>query len=209
MHGPAVVTWLLAGLAVGSAGLCVVRLRDPACRGEHRASDAAEAAMGLGMAGMAVLPGVLWGWFFAVLGGYLLVGAVGAVGAHGGRAHRMHHGVGACAMAYMALAMASAPGHHHHGAPAGLPVLTGSLLLYFGGYSLWAGSRMLSAPGDGRRPLTAAMAGVPAAGGSPVGALRSGDRSPGRRAVGGLAGGAVRACRVGMGIGMFAMLLTL
>jgi hypothetical protein len=137
-------------------------------------------------------------------------------------------------MAYMALAMTSAPGQHHHGAPAGLPVLTGALLLYFGGYSLWAGSRLLSVPGDSRRPLevaaatahtavvrtapsavvtawarVAAVAGVPAAGGGPMGAPRAGDRPPGGWAVGGPAGGAVRACRVGMGIGMFAMLLTL
>lgn len=204
MHGPAVVTWLLAGLAVGSAGLCVVRLRSPGCPREHRTSDAAEAAMGLGMAGMAVLPGMLWGWFFALLGGFLLVGAVGA---HGGRAHRMHHGIGACAMAYMALAMTSAPGQHHHGAPAGLPVLTGALLLYFGGYSLWAGSRLLSDPGDGRHPP--AVAHAPAVAPGPAGALWTGDRSAGGWAGGGLAGGAVRACRVGMGIGMFAMLLTL
>ncbi|GAA1070364.1 DUF5134 domain-containing protein [Kitasatospora arboriphila] len=188
MHGPAVVTWMLAGLAAGSAALCALRLRRPGCAGAHREADAAEAAMAVGMAGMAVLPGAVWGWLFTVLGGALVLGAV-AGGA--GRVHRLHHGVGALAMAYMALAMAAspaAPAHLHHaapgvpgatGTPMGLPALTGLLLLYFGGYTLWAGSRLLSVPG--------------AAGG----------------AAGVVEGGTVRACRVAMGIGMFAMLLTL
>ncbi|WP_030272027.1 DUF5134 domain-containing protein [Streptomyces sp. NRRL B-24484] len=188
MHGPAVVTWMLAGLAAGSAALCALRLRRPGCAGAHREADAAEAAMAVGMAGMAVLPGVVWGWFFTVMAGALVLGALAG---RAGRVHRLHHGVGALAMAYMALAMAAAPagsGHLHHGvpgvtgaagAPMGLPVLTGALLLYFGGYSLWAGSRLLSGPG-----VTAGGAGV-------------------------AEGGTVRACRVAMGIGMFAMLLTL
>ncbi|MCU7825696.1 DUF5134 domain-containing protein [Kitasatospora sp. DSM 101779] len=179
---------MLAGLAAGSATLCALRLRRPGCAVAHREADAAEAAMAVGMAGMAVLPGVLWGWFFAVLAGALVLGALAG---RAGRVHRLHHGVGALAMAYMALAMAAAPAasaaHLHHvvpgatgtaGAPMGLPVLTGALLLYFGGYSLWAGSRLLSAPGAAGTAATAE-------------------------------GRTVRACRVAMGIGMFAMLLTL
>ncbi|MFD9127517.1 DUF5134 domain-containing protein [Kitasatospora sp. NPDC059571] len=210
MHGPAVVTWLLTGLAAGSAGFCVVRLRDPACPRAHREADAAEAAMGVGMAGMAVLPGAVWGWLYAVLAGALLLGALGA---DGGRAHRLHHGVGALAMAYMALAMAGAPAHQHHTAPAGLPMVTGALLLYFGGYSLWAGSRLLSAPGPGAlAPGGHASPGLPAArlrpAGGPTPPGSAGPRAAGPRSAG-LAGVAVRACRVAMGIGMFAMLLTL
>lgn len=66
-------------------------------------------------------------------------------------------------------------------APMGLPLVTGLLLLYFGGYALWTGSRLLST--TGHRPgdvvATADAAGLP------------------------------RACRLAMGVGMFAMLLAL
>ncbi|WP_354639091.1 DUF5134 domain-containing protein [Kitasatospora camelliae] len=222
MHGPAVVTWLLAALATGSALLCLHRLRSRArtC-GEDREVDAAEAAMGIGMAGMALLPGVAWGWLFAVLAGVLLLGAVGP-GTAGPRGHRLHHGVGALAMAYMALAMAggggprtggadqaagvaasaasaataasagpagvaAVPAHLHHAAPAGLPLLTGLLLAYFGGYALWAGSRLLAGPGGH------GAAGVPS---FPA------VRVPAAEQLG-------QACRAAMGIGMFAMLLTM
>ncbi|MEV4558470.1 DUF5134 domain-containing protein [Kitasatospora sp. NPDC049285] len=179
MHGPALVNWLLAGLAAGSGGYCLHRFRhlraDPSCGGGHpatRESDAVEAAMGLGMAGMALLPGVAWGWPYALLAVLLLAGAVGGRGA-GLRVHRLHHGIGALAMAYMALAMAGPSGGHagHHAQAGGLPPVTGLLLLYFGGYALWEGTRVL-ATGQ------AVVAPVP------------------------------RACRAAMGIGMFAMLLT-
>ncbi|GLW59223.1 hypothetical protein Kpho01_72330 [Kitasatospora phosalacinea] len=188
VHGPALVNWLLAALAAGSGGYCGWRVRrgsrDPACSGHHRArreSDVLEASMGLGMAGMALLPGVFWGWPYALLAAVLLVGALAGRGA-GLRAHRLHHGIGALAMAYMALAMAGgggAPGGHaeHHAQPGGLPVLTGALLLYFGAYALWEGSRVLTAGGG--------------AGGGPVVAPLP------------------RACRAAMGIGMFAMLLSM
>ncbi|MEU3497106.1 DUF5134 domain-containing protein [Kitasatospora cineracea] len=185
MHGPALVSWLLAALAAGSGGYCGWRVRrwstEPACGGHHRArreSDVLEAAMGLGMAGMALLPGVFWGWPYALLAAVLLVGALAGRGA-GLRVHRLHHGIGALAMAYMALAMAggSAGGHSghagHHGQPGGLPLLTGVLLVYFGAYALWEGSRVLAAGG----PVAAAP--LP------------------------------RACRAAMGIGMFAMLLSM
>ncbi|PBC71436.1 uncharacterized protein DUF5134 [Streptomyces sp. TLI_235] len=217
MHGPAVVTWMLAGLAACSAALCLLRLRRPGCAGAHREGDVAEAAMAVGMAGMAVLPGVAWGWFFTVLAGALVLGALAG---RAGRVHRLHHGVGALAMAYMGLAMAAAPaapGHLHHavpgvqgpvGAPMGLPLLTGLLLLYFGGYTLWAGSRLLSAPGR--------AAGHAAAGGAVVGGAAAGSeavggavRSPAAAGTNSLEDGTVRACRVAMGIAMFAMLLTL
>ncbi|RKE18291.1 DUF5134 domain-containing protein [Streptomyces sp. TLI_171] len=181
MHGPALVSWLLAALAAGSGGYCGWRVRrrrsEPSC-GEHRSrheSDVLEAAMGLGMAGMALLPGVFWGWPYALLAAVLLVGALAGRG-RGLRAHRLHHGIGALAMAYMALAMAGgSPGGHaaHHGQPGGLPVLTGVLLVYFGAYALWEGSRVLTSGG-------AAVAAAPLP----------------------------RACRAAMGIGMFAMLLT-
>ncbi|MGW4382677.1 DUF5134 domain-containing protein [Kitasatospora sp. NPDC004531] len=181
MHGPALVNWLLAALALGSGGYCGWRVRqgrrrggacgDDRSRGE---SDVLEAAMGLGMAGMALLPGVAWGWPYALLAAVLLVGALAGRGGRL-RAHRLHHGIGALAMAYMALAMAGGPAgaHAHHGGPGGLPVVTGLLLVYFGGYGLWEGSRVIAAGG------AAVAAPLP------------------------------RACRAAMGIGMFAMLLTM
>ncbi|MFJ1790107.1 DUF5134 domain-containing protein [Kitasatospora griseola] len=186
MHGPVLVNWLLVALATGSGGYCGWRVRHArrggraaATCGDGRSSrpesDVLEAAMGLGMAGMALLPGVAWGWPYALLAAVLLVGALAGRGA-GLRAHRLHHGIGALAMAYMALAMAGGPpgGHAgHHAGPAGLPVVTGVLLVYFGGYALWEGSRVIAAGG----PAVAAP--LP------------------------------RACRAAMGIGMFAMLLTM
>ncbi|MFJ4679775.1 MULTISPECIES: DUF5134 domain-containing protein [unclassified Kitasatospora] len=194
MHGPALVSWLLAALAASSGGYCGWRVRrwstGPACGGRHhlarRESDVLEAAMGLGMAGMALLPGVFWGWPYALLAAVLLVGALAGRGA-GLRVHRLHHGIGALAMAYMALAMAggggSAGGHAgHHGQPGGLPLLTGALLVYFGLYALWEGSRVLTAGG------AVAVAGGPAVA---------------------VAAPLPRACRAAMGIGMFAMLLSM
>ncbi|MDH6579744.1 DUF5134 domain-containing protein [Kitasatospora sp. MAP5-34] len=194
MHGPAVVTWLLAGLTAGSGLYCLTRLRSSAAacalpgagtgRWPARESDAAEALMGLGMAGMALWPTVLWGWLYGLLAVALLA-AVAGPGTTGLRAHRLHHGIGALAMTYMALTMAGGSEHlHHHGAPVGLPLLTGALLVYFGCYALWTGSRLLTVSGGVVGPV-------------PVGA----------RGAGGA--GVSRACRLAMGVGMFAMLLTM
>ncbi|WP_049650555.1 DUF5134 domain-containing protein [Kitasatospora sp. MY 5-36] len=184
MHGPALVNWLLALLAAGAGTSCLTRLRHSPCApgGAHRPlareSDAAEALMGLGMAAMAVtgatVPAAVWAGLFGLPAAAFLLAAVHAPA---GRAHRLHHAVGALAMTYMALAMAGASGHGHHQAAAlGLPVLTGTLLLYFGGYTLWTGSRLLRTPAGA---LAVGTAGLP------------------------------QACRLTMGIGMFAMLLTM
>ncbi|BFV60317.1 DUF5134 domain-containing protein [Kitasatospora sp. CMC57] len=175
MHGPVLVSWLLAALAAASAGYGLHRLRAGrgSCGPESWDSDAAEALMGLGMAGMVLRPGIVWGWLFALLALALLIGAL-APGIP--RAHRLHHGVGTLAMAYMGLSPAG-----HHGS-TGLPAVTGALLLYFGGYTLWTGSRLLSAPG--------------------------GRTAGGRVTVAGPAD-VSRACRTAMGVGMFAMLLTM
>ncbi|MFB7669089.1 DUF5134 domain-containing protein [Kitasatospora sp. NPDC056138] len=197
MHGPALVTWLLAALAVGSSLYCLARLRGPglscgahAAAGRGRAAhepNVAEALMGLGMAGMALQPGTLWGWPFALLAAAQVLAAL-RPGSPALRAHRLHHGIGALAMAYMALAMADGPAHEHahHGTPSGLPLLTGALLLYFGCYALWSGSRLLSVPG-------AAVPGGTTATGTATAA----------------ADGVSRACRLAMGVGMFAMLLSM
>ncbi|WP_395293303.1 DUF5134 domain-containing protein [Kitasatospora hibisci] len=185
MHGPVLVNSLLAVLTTAAGGYCLDRLRrasGTARPGTHRRhsheSDAAEALMGFGMAAMAVsgdaVPAVVWAWVFGVpAAAFLLASAFGP----DRRAHRLHHAIGGLAMTYAALAMAAAPAAgHHHAAAGGTPLLTGALLLYFGGYSLWAGTRLLGTT-TGR--LTTATAGLPLA------------------------------CRLSMGIGMFAMLLTM
>ncbi|WP_308272213.1 DUF5134 domain-containing protein [Kitasatospora sp. SUK 42] len=198
MHGPTLVNWLLAVLTAAAGAYCLTRLRRTPCAtsaaGSHsgphsdsgsshthrrltRESDAAEALMGLGMAAMAVtgagVPPAVWALLFGVPAtGFLFA----ALYAPTGRAHRLHHALGALTMTYMALAMTASPGGHHHAAALGAPLLTGTLLLYFGGYSLWAGSRLLRTPAG---TLVIGTAGLP------------------------------RACRLTMGIGMFAMLLTM
>ncbi|WP_030247467.1 DUF5134 domain-containing protein [Streptomyces sp. NRRL S-350] len=184
MHGPALVNWLLALLTAAVGAACLVRLRRSSCTpaGTHRPlareSDAAEALMGLGMAAMAVtgatVPAAVWAALFGVPAAAFLLAAAHAPA---GRAHRLHHAVGALAMTYMALAMGAAPGHqHHHATGQGLPLLTGALLLYFGAYTVRAGSRLLHTPAGN---LAVGTAGLP------------------------------QACRLTMGIGMFAMLLTM
>ncbi|MGA5702963.1 DUF5134 domain-containing protein [Peterkaempfera bronchialis] len=204
MHGAPVLGWLLAALT-GAAGLyCLARVWRPAtgagCAGAAqrgaagRESDAAEALMGLGMAAMALplarhggLPPTAWAAVFGGVGAWFAAGALRRSAARD-RAHRLHHALGAGAMVYMALAMAAGgtAGPHgtgHSGMAGGppLPLLTGLLLVYFGGYALWAGSGLLRSGG------------VAAASG-------------GRTLL--LAPGLARECRLVMGLGMFAMLLT-
>jgi hypothetical protein len=91
-------------------------------------------------------------------------------------------------MVYMALVMGASPGHHHEHGTSGVPLVTGLLLLYFVGYVLLSGIRLV--------PVTATAAG----GG---GAARSGSFGWGDRPE------LARACRLSMGIAMVAMLLTL
>ncbi len=100
--------------------------------------------------------------------------------------HHLHHLLGTAAMVYMALAMAASPAHHHEHGDSGVPLVTGVLLLYFVGYVLLSGIRLV--------PVTGAVGG--AVGGR--GSVGWGDRPE-----------LARACRLSMGIGMVAMLLTL
>ncbi|MGW6917266.1 DUF5134 domain-containing protein [Kitasatospora sp. NPDC054939] len=219
MHGPVLVNWLLAALSAATGAYCLGRLRRrtpchrtspppaapesaaPESAGPPTAAhadepDAAEALMALGMAAMAAagpaVPPLVWAWLFGLPAAVFLVGALGALGAPARRAHRLHHAIGGLAMTYMALVMAAAPtGHALHAAGAGggggVPPVTGALLLYFGAYSLWTGSRLFSSP----------------VGGPP------GTRTAGALTSAGVAtAGLPRACRLAMGIGMFAMLLT-
>ncbi|MEU1376176.1 DUF5134 domain-containing protein [Streptomyces triculaminicus] len=198
MHGPPLVGWLLVALCAAIGAYCLFRMRAGAA-GERRAAGG-DALMGLGMAAMAVPAAALdtrtWGHVaFA-----LVFGAVGLRAlalARGGRAgmHHLHHAVGAFAMVYMALAMAGSPGAGHAGhtagdgirEPAGNPLVTGLLLVYFAVYVVRTAAGMV--------PVTAVAA---------QDAPWPGPR-PGR--VGGPE--LTDACRLSMGIGMLAMLLTM
>ncbi|MGP4048234.1 DUF5134 domain-containing protein [Streptomyces sp. 2A115] len=177
MHGPTSPGWLLVVLCAATGAYCLLRMRSTL--EEQRRTAGGEALMGFGMAAMAVPAAALapprWAWlaYAAVFG----TAALHALWAARTGAHHLHHLVGASAMVYMAAVMAS-------GAHAGVPVLTGVLLVYFTGYVLWTGTRL-----------------VPVAVGGHQGGVRTtgwGDRLE-----------LARACRLSMGIGMLAMLLTL
>ncbi len=179
MHGPAMSGWLLMALCGTTGAYCLVRMRG--CPGAGRGAAGDEALMAFGMAAMAVpqalltLPG--WAWVM-----YALVFGTAAVAAlrparHG--AHRLHHLVGSLAMVYMAAAMVPGGAHAAH-ATAGVPLLTGALLVYYVVYVLRSGVRL-----------------VPAAAGMP--ADHSWDPRP----------ELAPACRLAMGVAMLAMLLML
>ncbi|AOR35883.1 DUF5134 domain-containing protein [Streptomyces fodineus] len=183
MHGPVPAAWLLVALCATTGAYCLLRMRSDV--EEQRRAAGGEAVMGFGMAVMAVPAAAFsppsWGWpvYAAVFG----AAALRALWAARAAPRHLHHLVGAAAMVYMSVVMAAAPpgAHHGHGG-AGVPLLTGALLLYFVGYVLLAGARL----------VPAAVAG---AGG---GSTRWGDRPE-----------LSRACRLSMGIGMVTMLLTM
>ncbi|MGW1071257.1 DUF5134 domain-containing protein [Streptomyces sp. NPDC002537] len=193
MHGPPLVDWLLVALCAATGAYCLVRIR--ASGTADTPATGGDALMGLGMAVMALPTAVLdtrpWGApLFAVVFGAaglrsLLVARGRAEGPH------LHHAVGAFAMVYMALAMAGSSVNSHAGhtgtghtggehVPAGTPLLTGLLLLYFAVYVV--------------RTVAALV---------PAVAVTAGEAAwPGRPNL-------TNACRLSMGIGMLAMLLTL
>ncbi|MFD3587835.1 DUF5134 domain-containing protein [Streptomyces sp. NPDC058683] len=181
MHGPASPGWLLVALCAATGTYCLLRMRSSV--EEQRRAAGGEALMGFGMAAMAVPATVftppVWTWplYVTVFG----AAALHALWSTRGSMHHLHHLVGATAMVYMAVAMAASPGGHHHGG-AGVPAVTGLLLLYFTGYVLLSGARLV--------PVAVAAAGT--------GTARWGDRPE-----------LARACRLSMGIGMVAMLLAL
>ncbi|MEV4973781.1 DUF5134 domain-containing protein [Streptomyces scopuliridis] len=191
MHGPAMSGWLLVALCAAAGSYCLLRLRDSV--GEQRGAVGGEALMGFGMAAMAVPAAVLtpprWVW-----AGYVVVFAGAALHTllrAGGPGHRLHHLLGMLAMVYMAGAMALAPtgphGAHTAGPGSGAPLITGVLLVYYAGYVLWAGARLLPVP---------ATAGPEGGGGT---ALAGWGERPELALV----------CRLSMGIATLAMLLTL
>ncbi|MFD5634132.1 DUF5134 domain-containing protein [Streptomyces sp. NPDC127077] len=187
MHGPASPGWLLVALCAATGAYCLLRMRSPV--EEQRRTAGGEALMGFGMAAMAVPAAVVtpprWAWLVctAVFG----VAALRALGTARGTQHHLHHLMGTVAMVYMAAVMTAAPAHHVHGG-TGVPVLTGALLLYFTGYVLRSGARLL--------PL--AVASGPVVSGPPAGSVGWGDRPE-----------LSQACRLSMGIAMLAMLITL
>ncbi|KUM87313.1 MULTISPECIES: DUF5134 domain-containing protein [Streptomyces] len=180
MHGPASSGWLLVALCAATGAYCLLRMRSSV--EEQRRAAGGEALMGFGMAAMAVPAAVFtppsWAWplYTAVFG----AAAVRALWAARTSTRHLHHLVGAGAMVYMAVVMAASPGHH---GGTGVPAVTGALLLYFAGYVLLSGVRLIPV----LMPVTA--------GGGTVG---WGDRPE-----------LARACRLSMGIAMVTMLLTL
>ncbi|MFF3448026.1 DUF5134 domain-containing protein [Streptomyces sp. NPDC002667] len=186
MHGPAPAGWLLVALCAATGAYCLLRMRSPV--EEQRRTAGGEALMGFGMAAMAVPAAVVtpphWAWLActAVFG----VAALRALPSARSDPHHLHHLMGTVAMVYMAAVMTAAPAttqaHHVHGG-TGVPVLTGMLLLYFTGYVLRSGARLLPvavAPGPAARTVG------------------WGDRPE-----------LSQACRLSMGIAMLAMLVTL
>ncbi|MFC5721561.1 DUF5134 domain-containing protein [Streptomyces gamaensis] len=188
MHGPPLVDWLLVVVSAATGAYCLARIRAGAADGHEAVGS--DALMGLGMAVMAV-PGALPGtrpWGAAVFAAVFAADGLRALLVARGHPEtlHLHHAVGAFAMVYMALAMAGADGggHAEHvqgpHEPAGTPLLTGLLLLYFAVYVVRSVAVLV-----------------------PVVALGPGE--PGRPERPDL----TNACRLSMGIGMLAMLLTL
>ncbi|KPI08338.1 hypothetical protein OK074_3635 [Actinobacteria bacterium OK074] len=190
MHGAAAAGWLLVALCAATGAYCLLRMRSAV--EEQRRAAGGEALMGFGMAVMAVPAAVAvaprWAWlgYTAVFG----AAAVRALWAARADTHHLHHLLGTVAMVYMAATMATAPGHHEHGGTAGLPVVTGVLLVYFAGYVLWSGARLV--------PIPAVAGGAGGKGGGIGGVGGWRDRPE-----------LARACRLSMALGMLAMLLTL
>uniref|UniRef100_A0AAU1IDS9 DUF5134 domain-containing protein n=1 Tax=Streptomyces sp. NBC_00180 TaxID=2903632 RepID=A0AAU1IDS9_9ACTN len=188
MHGPASHGWLLVALCAATGAYCLLRMRSHV--EEQRRAAGGEALMGFGMAAMAVPAAVFtppsWAWpLYAAVFGAAALQALWSVRAN---AHHLHHLVGASAMVYMAVAMAASPGRHGGHGDFGIPLLTGVLLLYFTGYVLLSGVRLV--------PVAAAGGGGGGGGGGE--GVGWGDRPE-----------LARACRLSMGIAMVAMLLAL
>ncbi|MEU1511232.1 DUF5134 domain-containing protein [Streptomyces sp. NPDC005811] len=197
MHGPTSPGWLLVTLCAATGAYCLLRMRSRV--EEQRRAAGGEALMGFGMAVMAVPPSVFtpppWAWpAYAAVFGAAALRALWAARAH---THHLHHLVGTSAMVYMAVAMALSPPHAHaHGAAAsGVPFLTGVLLLYFAGYVLLSGVRLLPLTGTA---VAGGTGGAGRASASAGGAVGWSDRPE-----------LARACRLSMGIGMLAMLLAM
>lgn len=211
MHGPATAGWLVVALCAAAGTYCLLRLRG--APGAGRGTAGGEALMGFGMAAMAVPAAVItpprWVWlsYAAVFG----VAALRTLGPARRTSHHLHHLVGMLAMVYMSVAMALLPGGAHSahgdGGAGGTPLATGVLLIYYAGFVLWTGARLLplqtvTAPEGGGSGLADPAAG-PVAGvvTEVVTRTETGVRTDRPELA--------LACRLSMGIAMLAMLLTL
>ncbi|MFF0548887.1 DUF5134 domain-containing protein [Streptomyces sp. NPDC004311] len=191
MHGSAtslsasLSSWLLVLLCAVSGAYCLRRVR-----GAGGGAAAGEAVMAFGMALMAVPLALGGGWRAPLLGGVFCAAALHALWMLRHGLHHAHHLVGSLTMAHLALAPAAAGQGAAHAAhtAAGPPLLTGALLLYYAGYVVLGGTRLIAAGG----PAGAA--------GGEVARARAGGEEPAEF---------VRACRLTMGMGMLAMLLTM
>lgn len=196
MHGSPLIAWLLVLLSACAAAACLLR-----------SEGRDEALMGAGMAVMAVPLSVFdpRPWATAVFAAVFAVAALRALLVTDRSGHRLHHCVSSAAMVYMALAMGGGSGGGGHAAMtmgAGIPLLTGLLLLYFAGYVLRSGVRLVAVPLTAGPQAPASHAPVPQGSGPliPGGAPRPRLRHAPELAA---------ACRVSMALGMLAMLLTL
>jgi len=202
MHGSGTVDWLLTGL-MGATGLyCLGRTLRRGASSAERQLDGSETLKGLGMAAMALpygtggaVPVGVWAVLFGGAAVWSLRAGVREGAGH--RGHHLYHGVGHLAMIYMAVAMAGVTGAVGMAGTEGmsamsggseLPLLTGVLLVFFGGYTLLSGVRLIAAPVGGRP--------VAAGGGSVASRLLGAPELP-------------HACRMVLGLGMFTMLLLL
>ncbi|MFG2990547.1 DUF5134 domain-containing protein [Streptomyces sp. NPDC048257] len=149
MHGSAtslatsVSAWLLVLLCAVSGAYCLRRVRGSG-------GAAGEAVMGFGMALMAVPFGSADGWRVPLLGVVFCGAALHALWLLRSGAHHAHHLVGSLTMVYMMLMTGPGSGAGHgrgHAQGAGLPLLTGALLLYYAGYVMLGGTRLITAGG--------------------------------------------------------------
>ncbi|MEV6792908.1 DUF5134 domain-containing protein [Streptomyces sp. NPDC051320] len=196
MHGPAMSGWLLVVLSTATGAYCLARMRSDS--ETARTSAGGEALMGFGMAVMALPAAVVtlpaWGW--TVLAVVFGCGALRALWSARTAAHHLHHLVGTLAMVYMAVPMASGgmrTGHMEQAA-GGVPLITGVLLAYYAGYVLRTGATLIPVP----TPVAAGGTAGPTGGAAGAAAPGWGARPE-----------LTLACRLSMGIAMFAMLLTL
>ncbi|MFF8258601.1 DUF5134 domain-containing protein [Streptomyces virginiae] len=182
MHGSAsplsasVSSWLLVLLCAVSGAYCLRRVRG------WGGAAAGEAVMGFGMALMAAPLGGGGEWRTPVLGAVFCAAALHALWLLRGGAHHAHHLVGSLTMVYMA-----AGSGHGHG--AGPPLLTGALLLYYAGYVVLGGTRLITPVGPAPGP--------------------SGPVTRAAHAAHTATTELIRACRLAMGMGMLAMLLSM
>lgn len=194
MHGPAtslspssaVSAWLLVLLCAVSGAYCLLR----SGRSGGGPAAAGDAVMGFGMALMAVPLGAGGGWQAPLLGAVFCGAALHAAWLLRGGLHHAHHLIGSLTMVYMALATGSGAGPgqgHDHGQGVGLPLLTGLLLVYYAGYVLLGGARLVTVGGAGAAAGPVGIAAHPAVTTGPA--------------------EVIRACRLTMAMGMLAMLL--